>query len=88
MKIKPLGENVLVKPEKADKKTDSGIYLPESASEERPQQGKIIEVGESKNIKVKNNQRVIFNRYGVTEVKIEGEDFLIVKNEDILAVIG
>lgn len=88
MKIKPLGENVLLKPEKADKKTDSGIYLPESASEERPQQGKIIEVGESKNIKVKNNQRVIFNRYGVTEVKIEGEDFLIVKNEDILAVIG
>lgn len=88
MEIKPLGENVLIKPEKADKKTDSGIYLPESASEERPQQGKVIGIGESEKIKVKKNQKIIFNRYGVTEVKIEGEDYLIVKNDDILAVIG
>lgn len=87
MEIKPLGENVLIKTEKADKKTNSGIYLPESASEERPQQGKVIEIGESEKIKVKKNQKIIFNRYGVTEVKIEGEDYLIVKNEDILAVI-
>lgn len=87
MEIKPLGENVLIKPEKADKKTNSGIYLPESASEERPQQGKVIEIGESEKIKIKKNQKIIFNRYGVTEVKIEGEDYLIVKNEDILAVI-
>lgn len=85
--IKPLGENVLVQPEKADKKTDTGIYLPESASEERPQQGKVIEVGDGKEIKVKKNQKVIFNRYSGTEVKIEGEEYLIVKNEDVLAVI-
>lgn len=87
-KIKPLGENVLIKPEKADKKTNSGIYLPENSSEERPQQGKVIEIGESKEIKVKKNQKVIFNRYSGTEVKIQGEDYLIVKNEDVLAVIG
>ena len=86
--VKPLGENVLIQPEKADKKTDSGIYLPESTSEERPQQGKVVEIGESKEIRVKKNQRVIFNRYSGTEVKIEGEEFLIVKNEDVLAVIG
>lgn len=88
IKVKPLGDNVLVKPEKADKKTQSGIFLPESASEERPQQGKVIEVGESKDIKVKKNQSVIFKRYSGTEVKIEGEEYLIVKNEDILAIVG
>jgi chaperonin GroES len=86
--IRPLGENVLIKPEKADKKTDSGIYLPENASEEKPQQGRVIEIGESKEIKVKKNQKVIFNRYSGTEVKVDGEEYLIVKNEDVLAVIG
>lgn len=88
IKVKPLGENILIKPEKADKKTDSGIYLPESASEERPQQGKVVEIGESKEIKVKKSQKVIFKRYSGTEVKIEGEEYLIVKNEDVLAIVG
>jgi chaperonin GroES len=86
-KVKPLGDNVLIQPEKVNKKTESGIFLPESVSEERPQQGKVIEIGESKDIKVKKNQKVIFKRYSGTEVKIEGEEYLIVKNEDILAVI-
>ena len=86
-KVKPLGDNVLIQPEKVNKKTESGIFLPESASEERPQQGKVVEIGESKEIKVKKNQKVIFKRYSGTEVKIEGEEYLIVKNEDILAVV-
>jgi len=87
VKVKPLGDNVLIQPEKANKKTESGIFLPESASEERPQQGKVIEIGESEEIKVKKNQKVIFKRYSGTEVKIEGEEFLIVKNEDVLAIV-
>lgn len=87
-KVKPLGDNILIQPERADKKTNSGIFLPESASKERPEQGKVIEIGESKDIKVKKNQKVIFRPYSGTEVKIAGEDFLIVKNEDVLAVIG
>lgn len=87
IKVKPLADNVLIKPEKADKKTESGIFLPESASEERPQQGKVVEIGEDKNIKIKKNQKVIFKRYSGTEVKIDGEEYLIVKNEDILAVV-
>ena len=85
--VAPLGENVLVKPEKADKKTDFGIYLPDSSSEEKPQQGRVIEVGESDKIKVKKNQKVIYARYSGTEIKIDNEDYLIVKNEDILAVV-
>lgn len=87
-KITPLGENVLVEPLKADrKKTETGIYLPESASEEKPQEGKVIAIGDSKKILVKKNQKVIFNRYGGTEFKIGDEEYLIIKNEDILAVI-
>lgn len=85
--VKPLGENVLVKPEKAEKKTDTGIYLPETTSEEKPQQGKVMAVGTSKEIKVKKNQKIIYSRYSGTEIKIDNEDYLIVKNEDILAIV-
>lgn len=86
--IRPLAEFVLIKVEKQDKKTDSGIILPENASEEKPHEGRVIAIGDSKEIKVKKNQMVIFNRYGGTEVKINKEEYLIVKNEDILAIIG
>lgn len=87
-KVRPLGENVLVKPEKQDKKTKTGIYLPENVSPERPQEGKVIAVGESKDIKVKKNQTVIFRQFSGTEVKIDNEEYLIIKNEDILAIVG
>jgi len=85
--IIPLGENILIKTLTADQKTGSGIYLPQTASEEKPQQGKVIAVGESKKVSVKKNQTVIFNRYSGTEVKVDGEDYLIVKNEDVLAIV-
>ncbi len=85
--IRPIGKNVLVKPEKADKKTQMGIYLPDSASEEKPQQGKVIAIGESEKIMVKKGQKVIFKRYSGSELKVEGEEYLIVQAEDIIAVV-
>ena len=85
--IQPLGENVLVKLVKMEKKTKGGLYIPESAGEDRPQEGKIAAVGESEKIKVKKNQKVIFAKYSGTEIKFDGEEYLIIKNEDILAVI-
>lgn len=85
--IKPLGENILVLPEKAEEKTSAGIFLPETAREERPQQGRVVAIGDSEKIKVSANQKVIYNRYGGTEVKIGGADYLLVANKDILAVI-
>jgi len=86
--IRPLGENVLVKPEKEEKqKTDSGIYLPENASKEKPQMGKVMEVGDSEEIKVKKNQKVIYSKYSGNEVEMDGEEYLLIKNEDILAVV-
>jgi chaperonin GroES len=85
--VKPLGENVLVSPEKPEKKTSAGIYLPESATEERPQQGKVIAVGDSDKIKVKKGQTVIYTRYGGAEVKIDGEDYVIVSTKELLAIV-
>ena len=86
-KIKPLGENLLVKLAKADKKTKSGIFLPDTANADRPQEGLVIAIGESDKIKVKKNQTVLFEKYSGTEIKINGDDFLILKAEDILAII-
>jgi len=85
--IQPLGENVLIKLMKAEKKTKTGLFLPDSASEERPQEGKVIETGENEKIKVKKNQRVIFAKYSGKEIKIDGDEYLIIKNEDILAIV-
>ena len=85
--IKPLGENVLVKLVKADQKTKSGIFLPETASADRPQEGKVIAIGESAKIKVKKGQMIIFAKYSGTEIKMKSEEYLIIKAEDILAVV-
>lgn len=85
--IKPLGENVLVKISKADQKTKSGIVLPDTASVDRPQEGRVVAVGDSEKIKVKKNQVIIFAKYSGSEIKIDGSDFLILKSEDILAVV-
>ncbi|MDQ5902253.1 MAG: chaperonin GroES [Patescibacteria group bacterium] len=86
--IKPLGENVLILPEKLEQKTSAGIFLPDTAREERPQQGRVMAIGESEKIKVSVNQKVIFNRYGGTEVKIGTEEYLLVASKDILAVVS
>jgi chaperonin GroES len=85
--IRPLRDNVFVKLLKKDTRTKSGIVLPETASEDKPQEGKIIAMGDSKEIKVKNGQTVIFAKYSGTEIKINDEDYLLIKNEDLLAVI-
>lgn len=85
--IKPLGDNVLVEPQEIKKKTEKGIYLPDTGSKETPQEGKVMAIGDSEKIKVKKNQRVIFREYGGTDVKIGEKKYVILKAEDILAVI-
>lgn len=85
--VRPLGENVLISPEKPEQKTSSGLYLPETANQERPQLGKVMAIGESDKIKVKTGKRVIFRRYGGEEVKIDGEDYMVTNYKDILAVV-
>lgn len=87
-RIQPLGKNVLILPQRAEKQTGSGIFLPDTAIGERPQQGSVIAVGDSDKIIVKAGQTVIYTRYGGAEIKIDDKEYLIVKNEDVLAIIG
>ncbi len=93
MKVKPLLDRVLIKMEKAEETTKSGIILAGSAKE-KPQIADVIEVGpggvvDGKEVKmcVKKGDRVITSKYSGTEVKLDGEDFTIVRQSDILAVV-
>lgn len=84
-KITPLGERVVLKVVEAGEKTASGIILPETAKE-KPEQGKVVAVG--KEVKeIKEGDTVLYAKFGPTEVKVGGEELLIVKEEDILAIV-
>lgn len=92
-KITPLADRVVLKAVEAEEKTASGIILPESAKE-KPEQGKVVAVGPGRiqdgkrvEMEVKVGDAVLYSKYGPTEVKVGGEEFMIVKEEDILAVI-
>ena len=91
-KIRPLGQNVLLRRLEAEEKTKGGIVLPDTAKE-KPKEGEVLTIGEGeigkdgkrKEFQVKAGDRVIFSSYAGTEVKIEGDEFLILSEEDILA---
>jgi len=97
MNIKPLSDYILIEPIKEEEKTKSGILLPETADKERPEQGKVIAVGPGKRtssdkiitMDVKVGQKVLFAKYSsnLSEIKVDGKEYLIVKQEDILAVV-
>ena len=95
MKVRPLGDKIIVKRHEAESQTDSGIYLPESAKD-KPKQGQVIALGDGNLNKetgarvpftVKQGDEVIFSSYSGTEVKIDGEDVLIMTEDDILGII-
>ena len=94
MKVKPLGDKVLVKRVEAEEKTKGGIVLPDTAKE-KPKEGKIIAVGDGKlldngkraEFQVKKGDKVLFTSYAGTEIKIDGEEYIIMSEDDILAVI-
>ena len=93
--IIPLGDRVLVKPAEKEKKTKSGIIIPDTVDKERPEMGKVIAVGEGKVTdegkvippKVKVGNTVLFTKYGPDEVKLDDEEYLIVSESNILAII-
>jgi chaperonin GroES len=87
MKVKPLADRVMVKLEKNEAKTAGGIIIPDTA-QEKTQQGTVVEVGDDNDvIKVKAGQKVMYDKYAGTQVKIDGAEYLILKMSDILAVI-
>ena len=87
MKIKPLGDRVLLKFSEGEQKTSGGIYIPQTA-QEKTQEGVVLAVGDDKEaINVKVKDRVMYDKYAGTTVKVDGEEQLIVKASDILAII-
>ena len=95
MKIKPLSDHILIQPIKEEEKTKSGILLPQTAEKERPEQGRVIAVGPGRRtekgqiipISVKPGQKVLFTKYGPNEIKVDDKEYLIAKEEDILAIL-
>lgn len=95
MKVQPLGDRVLVEPLKEEETNKGGIIIPDSAKE-KPQQGKVIAVGTGKidddgkkiPFNVKKGDTVLMPKYGGTEVKMDGKEYQIMREDDILAVIG
>lgn len=98
LNIQPLGDRVLLEPifEKGTSgKTDSGIYIPETAEKERTEKGKIIAVGPGKikedgtliPLNLKRGQIVLFTKYGPNEIKVDNKEYLIAKEDDILAIL-
>jgi chaperonin GroES len=93
--IKPLSDHILIEPVTQEEKTESGIFLPDSAQKERPEQGKVIAVGPGKRgrdgkriaIEVAPGNVVLFTKYGPNEIKISGKEYLIAREEDILAIL-
>ncbi|NQT29025.1 MAG: co-chaperone GroES [Candidatus Saganbacteria bacterium] len=91
--LTPLGDRVVVKPEPEEQKTKSGIVLPDSAKE-KPSEGTVVAVGSGRvldsgqrvAVEVKIGNRVIYSKYGGTEIKIDGEEYIILSERDILAI--
>ena len=95
MNLKPLGDRVVIKPSPKEEVTKSGLVIPDTAKE-KPQEGTILAVGPGKldedgkrlPMDVKVGDKVLYAKYAGTEIKLEGEEHLIVKESDILAIVG
>ncbi|MFO7310427.1 MAG: co-chaperone GroES [Bacillota bacterium] len=93
MKLVPLGDRVVVKPIEQEEKTKGGIVLPDTAKE-KPQEGEVLAVGSGRllengqrvPLEVKVGDRVVFSKYGGTEIKLDGETYIILRESDILAI--
>lgn len=94
-RIRPLADRVVIKPQAKEEKTKSGLFLPDTASKEKPQEGLVVAVGEGKlddngkrvPVAVQVGDRVLFAKYAGTEIKLDDEDYLILAEKDILAVV-
>ncbi len=96
MKLKPLGDRLLVQPIEEEETTASGIVLPDTAKE-KPQKGKVLAVGEGRwdedgekriPLDVKEGDEILYSKYGGTEIKVEGEDLLVLRESDVLAKVA
>ena len=94
-KIQPVNDYILIEPEKAEEKTASGIYIPDTADKDKPQQGKVIAVGpgkigkdgEREELSVKEGDTVLYSKYGPTEVKLGSEEYFFIQESDVIAIL-
>lgn len=90
MKLKPINDRIVIKPEAAEEKTKGGIIIPDTAKE-KPQRGEVIAVGPGKDdvkMTVKAGDTVLYGKYSGQELAFEGEDYLIMREDDVLVIIG
>src|SRR5260370_16115026 len=96
MNLQPLDDRIVVRPNEAEEKTASGLVIPDTAKE-KPQQGEVLAVGPGRRsdntgelipMDVKVGDKVVYSKYGGTEITVEGEDLLILTNRDVLATVG
>lgn len=95
MEIKPLADHILIEPIKGEERTKTGILLPETAEKEHSEQGKVIAIGPGRKtsdgkiipLEVKVGDKVLFTKYGPNEIKVNDKEYLIAKEEDILAIL-
>ncbi len=85
-KVRPVGDRVLVQPTVPETMTASGIIIPDTANKEKPEQGIVVAVGTGKEVKV--GDKVMFSRYGFEEIKVDGIEYYILKEENILAILN
>ncbi len=88
MNVKPLGNRVLIKVKEQEEKTAGGIYIPETVSQEKTTQGKVVAIGTDEEIKVKVGDEVIYDKYAGTAIKVGDVDHLLISADDILAVVS
>lgn len=95
MKLRPLGDRVIIRPVSKEEKTASGIILPDTVGNERPEQGEIIAIGPGRlddkggrvAMSVKVGDKIVFKKYSPDEVKMDGEEYLVLSESDVMAVI-
>lgn len=95
MKLTPISDHIVVKPVSAEEKSASGIIIPDTVSKERPERGEVISIGPGRQLDngslskmdVKPGQVVLFKKYAPDEVKMGGEEFLIIRMEDVMAIV-
>jgi chaperonin GroES len=94
-KIQPVNDYILIEPEKAEEKTASGIYIPDTADKEKPQKAKVVAVGPGKigkngervALSVKVDDTILYSKYGPTEVKLGQEEYFFIQDSDVIAVL-
>ena len=91
--LRPLGDRVVVKPQEAEEKTDSGLYIPDTAKE-KPQQGTVVSVGPGRtengnkiDMTVSEGDQILYGKYAGTEVTLDGEEYLIMRESDIFGIV-